>query len=206
MIAPIYSSLITTKVMLLTMNHELGSIIKGYRKDRQMTLQSLADATGLSVSYLSLLERGMNSPTLENLNKICAALKICMSNLISQLDAKASIVTHANERRVIFDGKGFLYESASEGKRQLSCVVMTIYDNRLHLSNAHVADEIGFIVSGSLHFTVSGEQYDMGPGDCIYIEANNNHSYQKTSTEDCVSIWVYGLPNPPDTLPIAHDL
>ena len=73
----------------------------------------------------------------------------------------------------------------------MECLVMTISDTSLHVSNAHVADEIGYIVSGSITMNVSGVEYPLSQGDCIYIEANQHHSYYKTSKEDCVSIWVY---------------
>ena len=46
---------------------EVGSRIKALRKEKNMTLKNIADATGFSISFLSQLERGKSSATLESL-------------------------------------------------------------------------------------------------------------------------------------------
>lgn len=174
------------------MDVEIGNTIKAYRKQQNLTLQALAEKTELSVSYLSMLERGLNSPTIKNLNVICMALGITLSDLITNLQTADTITVKKDERRVIVDNGGCLYEAASEGRRQMSCVIMTVRDNDVHISSPHIADEIGYVVSGSIMMTVSGVQHTLNPGDCIYIEANQNHGFQKISEEDCVSVWTYG--------------
>ena len=176
------------------MGTQFGRILKAQRKAKKLTLTQLAQETGLSSAYLSLLERNMNNPTVENLNRVCTALDLTLADLIEEANSSSSIVVKANERKVIFEGGGYLYEAACEGQRQIDCLVMTISDTNLHVSNAHIADEIGFVVSGSITLNVSGTEYPLSAGDCIYIEANQHHSYYKTSQEDCVTFWVYGSP------------
>ena len=56
------------------LEQEIGTFIKKRRKELGMTLQQMADKTGLSTGYLSLMERGINSPTIDNLHKICRAI------------------------------------------------------------------------------------------------------------------------------------
>lgn len=34
-------------------------------------------------------------------------------------------------------------------------------------------------------------EYILNGGDCIYIDANTDHSYHKLGDEECVSVWVY---------------
>lgn len=67
----------------------IGNMIKLCRRKKQITLQVLSEQTGLSVSYLSTLERGLSSPTIANLNLICEALGITMADLILKLDEKS---------------------------------------------------------------------------------------------------------------------
>ena len=146
-------------------NLQLGGMLKEYRKREKLTLQALSSQTGLSISYLSMLERGLTSPTVENLQIVCRALNITMADLFSKLDAAGSTVVRREERPVIFSGDGYLYEAGTQGKRQMRCVIMTITDNEVHLSNAHIADEVGYIVSGSIIMTVNGVDHLMSPGD-----------------------------------------
>ena len=168
----------------------IGNMIKLCRRKKQITLQVLSEQTGLSVSYLSTLERGLSSPTIANLNLICEALGITMADLILKLDEKKPVV-YKNDRQIIFSNPGYRYESATEGKHQMSCIVMDVYDNVLHSSSSHVVDEVGFVISGSIKLFLNDEEYTLHAGDCIYIEANTKHSYQKVGNDDCTAIWVY---------------
>ncbi len=182
---------------------QFGRILKAQRKAKKMTLAQLSQTTGLSPAYLSLLERNMNNPTVENLNRVCTALDLTLGDLIEEASASDNSVVRADERKLIFQGGGYLYEAASKGSHQMDCLVMTISDSNLHVSNAHIVDEIGFVIRGAITLNVSGTEYPLSAGDCIYIEANQHHSYYKTSAEDCVSIWVYGSSQahePPRTL------
>ena len=50
--------------------------IRKYRKIRGLTLQELADLSGLHRTYISNVERGLRSISLGNIQKIANALKI----------------------------------------------------------------------------------------------------------------------------------
>ncbi len=171
------------------MNVQIGNIIKLARKKNKITLHELSDRTGLSISYLSLMERGLNDPTLENLNKVCFALNLTLSDLITQAEVSAAVIIHPEERETIFKNEGYLYQIAFNDTRKMNCVFMTIDNNELHVSNAHVNDEIGYVVKGSIMLEIEGVQYEANAQDCIYIEAGKNHSYRKTSEEECVTVW-----------------
>ena len=73
----------------------------------------------------------------------------------------------------------------------MSCVVMTVSDSLVHTSNPHVADEVGFVVKGSLSLSMNNEEYILNEGDCIYIDANTDHSYHNLGDGECISVWVY---------------
>ncbi len=61
---------------------KIGYSVRAHRRDKGMTLQQLSDISGLSIGYLSNLERNANSPTLVNLQKICDALEISFYSLL----------------------------------------------------------------------------------------------------------------------------
>lgn len=173
------------------MDTRIGELVKQIRKSKGMTLQDLANATGLSVSYLSILERGGNSPTIANLQKICQALSITFNELILSLDENIVYIPKG-QRRVIFEEcNAVLYEAITEGNRHIKSICMTVFDGQEHPSARHIADEFGYVISGSLCMTVDGVTYDLQPGDSLYICANSPHSFHKTSGEPCVSIWSY---------------
>ena len=61
----------------------IGSRIKELRKQRQMTLKTLSEYTGLSIGFLSSVERNVASPTLQNLKQITTALDTSITDLLA---------------------------------------------------------------------------------------------------------------------------
>lgn len=61
----------------------LGENIQTIRKYRKMKQQELADAIGINMQSLSKIERGLNYPTFETLEKISNALGVTPNELLS---------------------------------------------------------------------------------------------------------------------------
>jgi transcriptional regulator with XRE-family HTH domain len=66
-------------------NELLGEIIREARKNAGMTQEDLAFEAELHRTYISLLERGLRSPTVDTFFLICEALKRNPGELISTL-------------------------------------------------------------------------------------------------------------------------
>lgn len=174
------------------MINEIGTNIKNIRNSKNITLQEVSKKSGLSPGYLSKLERNMNSPTIVNLQKICKALDINMTDLLFELKEN-KICVKKDERRVIFETKtNIKYELTSEGNRNLKGVCMIVDDNsKENLSYMHNSDEFGIIIKGCLEMVVDGVQYTLEEGDSIYIEANTEHSFRNPYPDKCISYWTY---------------
>ncbi|RDU38679.1 transcriptional regulator [Neobacillus piezotolerans] len=65
---------------------KLGERLKAFRKSADLTLAQLKDLTGLSVSYLSDLERGRTNPSINTLNKLAGIYKISVSALTEGIE------------------------------------------------------------------------------------------------------------------------
>ena len=59
----------------------LGTAIRERRKSLSLTLSNMSDRTGVSLGYLSQIELGKNSASIETLYRICLALGMKMSEL-----------------------------------------------------------------------------------------------------------------------------
>lgn len=64
----------------------LGRRIKALRLSRGLTLREVAAETGLSSSYLSLVETGRNEPTIGRLLRLAAYLEVGLGDLIPERD------------------------------------------------------------------------------------------------------------------------
>lgn len=65
---------------------KLEERIRELRTQRRLTLKDIAEATGLSVSYLSDIERGRTTPSLNTLEALSAAFEISVADLLSGVD------------------------------------------------------------------------------------------------------------------------
>ena len=56
--------------------HEFGKRLSFLRKQTGLTQQELAESSEYSVEFISLLERGLNGPTLKGIGKLANALSV----------------------------------------------------------------------------------------------------------------------------------
>ena len=65
------------------LQRKLGQRIASLRKGRKLTQEQLAEAIGCSVEFISLVERGVNAPSVAGLEKFAKVLKIEVRELFS---------------------------------------------------------------------------------------------------------------------------
>lgn len=65
------------------LQRKLGRRIAGLRKGRKLTQEQLAEAVGCSVEFVSLVERGVNAPSVAGLEKFARILKVEVRELFT---------------------------------------------------------------------------------------------------------------------------
>jgi transcriptional regulator with XRE-family HTH domain len=63
------------------LQRKLGQQIANFRKQRKLTQEQLAEALGCSVEFISLVERGVNAPSVANLERFAKALRVQVRDL-----------------------------------------------------------------------------------------------------------------------------
>jgi len=66
----------------------IGRILRVKREQLGISQEALAERAGVDRSYVSILERGLKSPTLETLERICAALGTLSERVIEEARGK----------------------------------------------------------------------------------------------------------------------
>jgi transcriptional regulator with XRE-family HTH domain len=74
---------------MMDMNKQLGKRIKQIRKAAKLTQESLAEKAGLSVEYISRLERGLSQPSFKTLEALAKSLNV---NAKDFFDFKGTVV------------------------------------------------------------------------------------------------------------------
>ena len=68
-----------------------GKVLRTLRVERELSQEALALEAGIQRNYISLIERGINQPTVTTIFKLAAALKVSPSTVIALVEAKAGL-------------------------------------------------------------------------------------------------------------------
>lgn len=170
---------------------KIGYSVRGHRRDIGMTLQKLSEATGLSVGYLSNLERNACSPTLVNIQKICEALGISFYSLLERNKESDIIIRRSQREILISEEKNMLLENIDFGLENESFIYMTIEPASAGdgLCWEHEYHEVGTVLQGHLTLALDNQTFELDEGDTILIKAHTKHCYYNHTDSNCVSYW-----------------
>lgn len=65
------------------LREHFGKHLLAIRRDRGLTQEQFAELVGISVDFLSLIERGLNAPSFETLERIADRLDVSVSFLFA---------------------------------------------------------------------------------------------------------------------------
>jgi transcriptional regulator with XRE-family HTH domain len=172
----------------------MGVRIREVRLARDMTLQALADATGLSPSMLSLVERGRASPSIGSLIVIANALKVPMSELIvDQVVDEEKLVTRASDRRVIETAGHVIRRLIKEDRARGISIALNEYAPHTGAAESpitHDGFEYGFVLEGKLTVEVDGVLHVMDVGDLISYSSRRPHRIWNHGDGHVRTLWI----------------
>ncbi len=169
----------------------IGSSIRSLRKSKGITLQQMSGATGLSIGYLSNLERNMCSPTLQNVQKICEVFGNSLTDLLER-NAESKIVVRRKDREITLDeDRNIRLESIDFGTGNCSFLYMIVkpHNKTDGLWWTHECDEVGTVISGELVVMIDDRKFELQEGDSILIKAQSRHCYFNPCEVNSVSYW-----------------
>ncbi len=107
---------------------KVGGLIRARRRQVGMTLQALCDAAGISVGYLSQVERDLATPSLGTLAQIAQALDVGVDYFIATPSLEDGITRSGERQRFQVDGSSCVYEriAADFAGNTLSSFLMTV--------------------------------------------------------------------------------
>jgi XRE family transcriptional regulator, regulator of sulfur utilization len=166
--------------------------LRARRKSRGMSLDDLANASGVSRAALSQIETHKSNPTVGLLWKIAVGLGVPFAELIGEVKGGISVLRRADGSVLrSLDGKLESRPLAPAGTSPL----VELYELRLSARSVHAADahapgthELVVVLSGSLRMRVStaeeAEVYELGAGDSISFPADVPHAYENPGSSE----------------------
>ena len=180
----------------------IGSRMRELRKARKLTLKELAAETGLSVGYLSQLERQDADPSIRALNVIGKALGVGINWFFptpeEQTDPDADLVVRAGERRTLRFSSGLKDELLSPSLSGQLEMVLTTFEPGAGSGEElyhHTGEEAGYVAEGQLEVTVGDRVVLLQAGDTVQFQSTIPHRYHNPGPGRTVLVWAVTPPH-----------
>lgn len=172
---------------------QIGKKVRLHRQQRRMTLQDLADATGLSKPLLSQIENDQVIPPLATLLRISKAFKFSIENFFQEEDSaeKCILIRAGESSRMIQRGLSrggsppYIYHSLAYGKRDRNMEPFLMefeardYSDELLVS--HEGQEFLYLLEGAVDFYFGGDVMRIKPGDSVFYDSREPHAFVAVS-------------------------
>lgn len=165
-------------------NALIGARIRDDRKRKGLTLQAVAESTGLSAPYLSQIENGKVNINISNLEAISKALGTPMASYFMDDNGPDVKIVRRNERKwyplAEKAVESLLVKSA--GNLEIAVIHIEPGANSGH-PNSHPGEEFSYISRGKVCMTLNdGQVIELEEGDVIYYQSDNPHFWQNVGS------------------------
>lgn len=179
----------------------IGEQLRELRQIKSLTLREVAEKAGISVSYLSQIERNQSRLPIGVLKKLSDALGVHMNWFFQGQahgdPAESDIVVRAGKRRrMSFTGLGISEELLSPNlSGPLELLLSTIAPGADSEDYSHDGAEAGFVLSGTLNLWVSGRQFQLHEGDSFSFKSAQTHRCANPGAVPTRVLWVITPPH-----------
>ena len=169
----------------------LGVRVRDLRKARGLTLEELAEVSGVSRAMISKLERGEKNPTLVIAARLAEGLGVSLSRLAGVEERREVVVVPREGRTVLRDPEtGFERQSLSptfpgRGVEFLRNVIPEGSTSGDFPPHRKGVEEHIVVEKGELEAILDGERYLLREGDALYFAADVPHRLDNVGRGEC---------------------
>lgn len=169
----------------------LGAAIRKRRKQMQMTLQALGDRAGVSVGYLSQVERDNATPTLGTLAQIAAGLDVGLDYFISTSRPTDGLTRAATRPQFSLPSSALTYETlaADFPGAEMSSYILNVPPGYMSETVSHEGEEMVFVLDGEIEQRLDGQAFRMTAGDCLHYSGQTPHSWSNPTGQAARILW-----------------
>ena len=168
-----------------------GLRFRRLRQGRNLSLAQVASATGVSVGFLSALERGQMSASIATLRRIARYYR---TNILSFFEPARdnSKLVRPTERKVLETTKGVRMELLAWGNTAMEPHLFRIKPGGgSGESYTHEGEEFLHILRGEFEIWLNtDEHYRMKPGDSLYFQSSTPHRWRNPGKTESWVLWI----------------
>jgi len=168
----------------------IAAHLRQLRARRGLSLAQVAESVGISVGFLSALERSQMRGSVGTLRKLARFYK---TNILDFFDANgaSSRQVRPSERKVLEAGKGVNMELLAWGNTVMEPHLFRVAPEAGSGDPyTHEGEEFIFVLRGELEITLDGEEFRLKPGDSFYFESATPHRWRNPGKRETWLLWV----------------
>jgi len=163
--------------------------LKRFRKARGLSLDDLAERSGVSRAALSQIEGTRTNPTLSVLWKVAVGLDVPFHELLGSTEEGGAKVLRAGDTPPLKSGDGRMESrllSPGGSSPDVEIYELRFMPKAIHRSDAHGRGtmETLVVMTGALRLQVADAEYELLPGDTIFFKADAPHVYENRATHE----------------------
>ncbi|MDA9498121.1 cupin domain-containing protein [Bradyrhizobium sp. CCBAU 11357] len=180
-------------------DQRLGQTVRLLRQRAGLSIQDVANKTGLSTGMISQLERARAMPSIRTLRLLGIALDVPISYFFESsdpADGQRYIVRKTNRRLLRLTASGVVKEALTpEGKGQLELYELTLNPGASSGTDflQHTGEKAGYILSGSLLLWLDNQAHVLETGDSFRFPSIVPHMFDNPTQQVARVIWVTTL-------------
>jgi transcriptional regulator with XRE-family HTH domain len=169
----------------------VGANLRRLRTRRGLSLERLAQISGVSRAMLGQIELGQSAPTINVLWKIARALEVTFSALISSRTQSGALVLRSTESKIL-SSKDRSFSSRAlfpfDEPRRVEFYELRLAPGAIDNADAHPpgTGENLVVTAGTVEIDVAGDTHRLETGDSILFEADTPHAYRNVSKVEAV--------------------
>jgi transcriptional regulator with XRE-family HTH domain len=162
----------------------LGARLRRLRIGRDMTLDDLAKASGVSRAMISRIERAEASPTASLLARICASLGLSLSAFFAEEGEEAPPLIRRDKQPVWRDPEtGYIRRAVSPALTNAAVDIVEVdfpagarVSFPPHAASRGMMQHI-WLFEGEMEMATADAVYRLGAGDCLYMPVGEGHVF-----------------------------
>lgn len=162
----------------------LGKRLAKLRREKKLTLNSLANETGLTTKYISQIEKGEVIPPVSVILQLSRALEIDSGILLREERERADKKSADDYQKRTED---YTYQTLTPQARHKHLKAFKVFidpkSDHKGVSYQHLGEEFIYVLKGKIEVMVGENKNTLGPNQCLHFNSSIVHKLRNTSAE-----------------------
>ena len=173
--------------------NKIGDKLQALRNAQGLTQEELADRAGLTKGFISQVERGLTSISIESFILLLNALDEDISDFFAET-LEEDIVFSKKERVTASKNGVSKYEFLIPGAQNWSMDPVMIEFSPPDIGieeGPHEGEEFGYVLEGCIIIELNDKSYKAKKGECFYFDSNVNHKIKSCGNKNSKILLIY---------------